>query len=195
METNAASASVYASLTISFTSSQSASWLLSNGCHGPFPAIRGGQVESELVQDSQDGLIDEVIDGLRMIVKCRNGRKNHDAHARELQHMCEVNVTQRRFADGQHQFAAFFEHHVGRTVNEGVAVTLRNGGERPDATRAYHHALSYKRTAGDGRTLILRRIMLRRHLLDLLYGIRRLVDQRARSPVAENQMRLHLCFP
>ena len=37
--------------------------------------------------------------------------------------------------------------------------------------------------------------MLRRHLLDLLNGIRGLVDKRTRTPVAENQMRLYLCFP
>src|SRR5258708_7852514 len=98
----AASASVSARLTISFTSSQSASWLLSGGCHGALPAMGRCQAKSELVQDSQDGLIDEVIDGLRVIVKCRYGRKNHDAHARKLQHIFEVNVAQRRFADDEH---------------------------------------------------------------------------------------------
>ena len=144
MQTNAASASVSAHLTISFTSSQIANWLLSSGCHGALPAMGGCQAKSELVQDSQDGLIDEVIDGLRVIVKCRHGRKNHDAHARKLQHIFEMNVAQRRFADDEHKFAAFFEHYVGRTVNEGVAVALRDGGERPDTARAYHHALSYE---------------------------------------------------
>src|SRR5258708_21019435 len=89
-------------ISILLTSFKNASRLLFTGRHGAPPTMGGCQVKSELVQDSQDGLIDEVIDGLRMIVKCRNGRKNHDAHARELQHIFEVNVTQRRFADGQH---------------------------------------------------------------------------------------------
>ena len=94
--------SAHERLAISLTSLENANTLLFSGCHGAVPAMGGCQVKSELVQDAQDSLIDEVIDGLRVIVKCRYGRKNHDAHTRELQHIFEVNVTQRRFADDQH---------------------------------------------------------------------------------------------
>ena len=149
-------------------------------------------MQSELVQDSQNGLVDDVIDHLWVTIERRHRRENHDAHARKLQHIFEVNVAQGRLAHDQDQFAAFLEHHVGGAVNESVAMALRDGGERSDAARADHHTLGHKGAAGNGRALVLRCIVVRGHLVDLLNGVGRLVDQCAGAPVAEHEMGLDL---
>ena len=136
-------------------------------------------------------MIYHVVEILRVIVEGWHGRHDDRAHARELQHIFEMNVTERRFAHDERQFAPFFQDHIRRAMNQIVAVALCDGGERSHAARRDDHAEREKRATGDNRALIAATVVVRRHLPDFFDRVRRFVRERARSPLAHHQMSLH----
>ena len=149
-------------------------------------------MQSELVQNSKNGLIYDILNRFRVMVKRRDWRKDYRAHARKPPHILNVNVTQGSLSHHQNESTALFQHHVSRAVYERIAVTLRNRGKRLGAARAHYHAIGHERTARYRCPLVLSCIMRRRHLLHLPHRVGSLVDQRACAPVAEHQMRLYL---
>ena len=149
-------------------------------------------MQSELVQNSKNGLIYDILNRFRVMVKRRNWRKDYRAHTRKPPHILNVNVTQGSLSHHQNESTALFQHHVSRAVYERIAVTLRDRGKRLGAARAHYHAIGHERTARYRCPLVLRCIMRRRHLLHLPHRLGSLVDQRARAPVAEHQMRLYV---
>ena len=63
------------------------------------PADGAWNVDPERIEHARDGVIDDVVDRARVIVKGGHRRKDHGAHPRQLQHVLEVDVAERRFAD------------------------------------------------------------------------------------------------
>ena len=115
----------------------------------------GRQMQIKLIQDTQNSLIHEIFYRFGMIVEGRNRGENNRAHAREPEHIFNVDVAQRSFANHQNQLATLFQDYVGGAVNQRVTVSLRDGRKRPHAAGANHHSVSDERTAGDGGGLIL----------------------------------------
>src|SRR5579863_4739796 len=70
--------------------------LAGGGQHLAVPAPCQIQMNIELVEYPHDRLIDHLIDGLRTIIKRRHRRQDHHTHARELQHVLEMDVVEGR---------------------------------------------------------------------------------------------------
>jgi len=101
-------------------------------------------MQSELVQDPKDGLIYDILNRFRVMVKRRNWRKNYRAHPRKPPHILNMNVTQGSLSHHQNKSTALFQYDVSRAVYERIAVTLRNRGQRLGAARAHHHAIGHE---------------------------------------------------
>jgi hypothetical protein len=56
-------------------------------------------MNGELIEHAHDDVIHQFLDRTRVVVKRRHRRKNHCAHARELQHVLEMDVVQRGLAN------------------------------------------------------------------------------------------------
>jgi len=69
------------------------------------------------------------------------------------------------FRELQNELAALFQNYVGGAVHERVAVSLRNGRQRPDTARANHHSIGDEGPAGYRGGLVLRAIRLDGHFL------------------------------
>src|SRR5215469_7497399 len=69
-------------------------WLIANAArrHLAIPALRETEMDIELIQDPHHDVVDDFIDGLGVVVEGRHRRKDHDAHARQLEHVLQVNV-------------------------------------------------------------------------------------------------------
>jgi len=148
-------------------------------------------MDAELIQHSHDDVIHQLLDRPRVIVKRRHRWKNHRAHARELQHVLQMDVVQRRFAHHQYQLAALLENHIRGTMHQVLALAACDRPQSPHAARCDDHARRQERTAGHRRALVARRIRIRRHLPHAIERVRGLLRQRVSAPFADDQMRFH----
>src|SRR5207253_6989475 len=82
------------------------------------PAIAHIDMNVELIEQPRRGEVDEVVDRLRFGVERRHRRYDDHAHSRQLEHVLEVNLAERRFTNRQHQPAALLQHDVGGAMNE-----------------------------------------------------------------------------
>ena len=121
------------------------------------PAFGEIGVDAELIQRAHHHVIHQRVDRLRMIVERRHRRQDHRAHPRQLQHVLQMDFVQRRLAHQQHQLAALLQDHVGRAVDQVVALAARDGRQRPHAARRDHHAGCQERAARNRRPLIVGR--------------------------------------
>src|SRR5262245_38270714 len=94
------------------------------------PALLERRRDAELVEYAPDDVIDDVVDRLRMIVEGRHRRQHGDTHARELEHVLEMDLGEWRLAHDQHQLAALLEDHIGGAMYQMVAHALGNAAER-----------------------------------------------------------------
>src|SRR5215213_3301819 len=117
------------------------------------PAIHHVEMDIKLIDHAHRYVIDHVVEILRVVVERGHGRKNDDAHAREFQHVLEVNLAERRLAHDQHELSSLFENYVGGAMNKIVAEAVRNRGERAHAARRDYHSEGYKRATRDRSTL------------------------------------------
>src|SRR5438128_1798052 len=60
------------------------------------PAVEQAHIDVELIKDTGDGLIDDIIQSLRTMIEGGNRRKNHCAHARERNHCFQMAQVKRR---------------------------------------------------------------------------------------------------
>src|SRR5690242_19819888 len=118
------------------------------------PAIHHVEMNVELVDDAHRNMIDHVVKTLRMIIKRRHWREDHDSHARQFQHVLEMDLVKWRLANDEHQFTTFFENDVGGAMNQVVTESVRDRGERSHTAWSDDHSECHKRTAGDRRALI-----------------------------------------
>ena len=77
-------------------------------------------------------------------------------------------LAERRLAHHEHEFASFFQNHVGGAVNQVVAEAVRDGSERAHAARCDDHSERDKRAARDRSSLRTDPIALRREALYVL---------------------------
>src|SRR5436190_2607647 len=81
--------------------------------HLAVPSVREFVVNPDLVEQPRGRPVDNLVDGLRPRVKGGHRRADDRAHPRQFEHVLEVNVVERRLADGQHQLAALLQNDVG----------------------------------------------------------------------------------
>ena len=93
-------------------------------CMWPSQRLAKGSGNVELVEHARHDVIDDVVDRLRMIVEGRHRRHDRGAHARELEHVLQMHLGQRRLAHHQDQAPALLEHDVGGAVHEVLAVAV-----------------------------------------------------------------------
>jgi hypothetical protein len=101
-------------------------------------------VDAELVEHAHHNVIDDLFDRLRMIVESRHGRKDHHAHARQLQHVLEVNLAEWSLAHHQHQLAPFLQDYVGGAMDQMLALPRRDRCQAAHAARRDHHSIGEK---------------------------------------------------
>ena len=65
-------------------------------------------MQFKLVQNAQHSLFHKIVYRFGMVVEGRNRRENHRANARQSEHILNVNVAQRSFANYQNELAALF---------------------------------------------------------------------------------------
>ena len=70
-------------------------------------------LDAEQVEQAADGVVDDVVDGLRLVVERRHDRRDHRADVGERRQRAQVPAVQRRLAQRQHQAALLLQHHVG----------------------------------------------------------------------------------
>src|SRR5215469_5809662 len=99
-----------------------------------------------------------------------------------------MNVAERSFADHQNQLAALFQNDVGGTMNERIAIPMGDGGECARAARRHDHAIAGKRSAGDRGSLVEGTVVKRGELLNLLQGEVGFFGERARTPLADDEV-------
>ena len=63
---------------------------------------------------------------LGTLIEAGHRRADDDAHPRELEHVLEVNVVERRFTRRKEQLPPLLQHHVGGAVDEVVAQAMRD---------------------------------------------------------------------
>src|SRR5215211_8744312 len=97
---------------------------------------------------------------------------------------------ERRLAHDEHEFAPLFQYHVGRAMNQVVAESVCDGGDRAHAARRDHHAQRYERAARDRGALIAAVVTMRGQVLYVFECKLGFMRERARRPLAHDQM----CF-
>lgn len=60
-------------------------------------------IETELIENARNGMVDDVIDAGGMVIEGGHGRQHQHAGAGQGQHVFQVNYAERRFARHQHQ--------------------------------------------------------------------------------------------
>src|SRR5207245_3269716 len=98
-----------------------------------------------------NGVVDDVVERLRMVVEGGDGGRDHHAHPGQLQHVLEVDLAEGRLAHGEDEPAALLEDHVRGAVNEVVRVAVGDGRQRFHAAWDHHHAQGHERPAGERR--------------------------------------------
>ena len=89
------------------------------------------------------------------MIETRRSRQDRRSGRASRSHVVDLNQRQRGFAGNKDQRPAFFQMHVGSSLDQ---ITTRRGGDsrqRTAATRTNDHATSQMRTAGDWRHEIL----------------------------------------
>ncbi len=163
---------------------------LGRGVHVAVPALGEGGGNVELVEHARDDVIDDVVDGLRMVVEGRHRRHDRHAHARELEHVLEMHLGERRLAHHQDEPAALLDHHVGGAVHQVLAVAVGDAGERAHGARDHHHALGLERAGGDRRAHVALAVHHAGKTAHLLDGIARLVLEGALRPLRDDEVAL-----
>src|SRR5437867_5074407 len=94
--------------------------------HDAVPPASGIDVDAERIQGTHHNMIDRIIESLRIGVKSRDWRRDHDAHTREPQHVLEMDIVEGRFTHHQHKLAPLLENDVGGAMNQVIAVPAGN---------------------------------------------------------------------
>src|SRR6185369_1498184 len=110
-------------------------------------------MDIKLIDHAHRDVIDHVVEILWVIVERRYWRKNHDAHAREFQHVLQMNLVERRLAHHEDELTSFFENYVRRAMNQVVAEAVRDRCERPHTARRDHHSQRHERATRDRSSL------------------------------------------
>src|ERR1019366_3242220 len=84
----------------------------------PIPGAGRGIGQAEEVEDAVDAAIDQVVDGLRVVIEARDRRGDDGAHFRQCRHVSEVAKVKGAFANHQDQFAPLFQGDVGGTDHQ-----------------------------------------------------------------------------
>src|SRR6185295_10471902 len=103
------------------------------------PAIHYVKMNIKLIDHAHRDVIDHVVEVLWVVVERGYGRKYHDAHARQLQHVFEMYLVEWRLAHNQHELASLFQDHVGGAMDQIIAETVSDGGEGAHAAWRDHH--------------------------------------------------------
>src|ERR1700719_3360625 len=91
--------------------------------------------QPHLREDAADILRDQIVNGLRLMIKRRDRRHDHRSGLLRAHHVFEMDAIERRITNAEHQPTAFFERHIGGTRNEIVACSTGNRGERAHRAR------------------------------------------------------------
>ena len=74
-------------------------------------------------------------------------------------------------------------------MNQVIGQSICDRGQSSHAARDYNHPQGDKRAAGNRRTLIAKRIIMRCHILNLLDRMIRFMDKRAGAPFTHHHVR------
>jgi hypothetical protein len=105
-------------------------------------------LDAEVVEDLADGLIDNVFDGLGLMVKGGHRWQNVGSHIGGQAHQPQMAFVQRRFPDDQNQLALLFQGHIGSPHQQVFVVRVGDARQGFDGAGNHHHALGEKRSAG-----------------------------------------------
>ena len=91
----------------------------------PFPPSPEKTVfDAEIVKDLPNGLIDDVFDGLGLMIKGWHRREDVGAHVRRHGHESEMPLVKRGLPDQEGQFAFFFECDIGGPDQEVFCIGI-----------------------------------------------------------------------
>ena len=90
------------------------------------PPVRARHLDPELIQHPRHGVIDHLVERARVDVERRHRRQDDRPHPRELEHVLEMDLAERRLANRQQQPAALLQRDVGGAMHEAVAVAVRD---------------------------------------------------------------------
>ena len=111
------------------------------------PALDQTAVDVEQVEAAADRLVDDVVDGLRLVIEGRHRRHDDGAVLGRRQHGLEMAGMQRRLAHHEHQPPPLLQHHVGGAAHQAVGGAIGDVGKRADRAWRDHHAARLERAA------------------------------------------------
>lgn len=97
-----------------------------------------------------DGVVDQVLNGLRFVIKAGNRRGDDGAHLTQLGHGAQVAEMEGRFADHQDKAAALFQSHVCGTGDEIVRDAMGDCRHSVDGAGSDNHGRDGKTAGSDG---------------------------------------------
>ena len=91
----------------------------------PRPTAKLRHLQPEQIQDPPDRMVDQIVDGLWIVVERRHRRRDDRAHSAQGQHIFQVDVVQRCFPDQQNKAAPLLERDIGRARDQRVGGAKR----------------------------------------------------------------------
>ena len=116
----------------------------------PTPSQRRtrGSEQADQVEHAVDTVVDEIVDGLRVVVKAGNRRGDNGAHFGQRGHIPQVPEVERAFADHQDQFTPLFQDDVGGADHEVGTDAAGDGGHGVDGAGGDDHGVGGIGSAG-----------------------------------------------
>lgn len=112
------------------------------------PTFGKGMRYRQLVQNACAKVVDDVLDGLRAVVKSRAGRDDGGPCVMGAQHVVQVDARKGRLARDEDKWALFLEGDVCGAVDEVRSHTGGDGRKGCHGAGAYDHAMVDERAAG-----------------------------------------------
>lgn len=119
------------------------------------PAFGAGGGEAEEVEHAVHAEIDDIHNGLGLMIEAGDGRGDDGSHFGELGHGAEVAEVEGGFADEEDELAAFFQGDVGGADEEIGADAMGDGGHGMDGAGSDDHGFGEEGTAGEAAADIL----------------------------------------
>ena len=111
----------------------------------PLPSLDQANIDIKQIKASADGLVDDVVNSLWLVIKGGYRRNDNRAILCDRQHAAQVTGMQRRLTHQQHQTAPFFQGNVGGPAQQRIGRTMRS----IESVRIEHGAITIPRVLND----------------------------------------------
>ena len=102
--------------------------------------------DSKIIKYLSNCLINNILNGFRLMIKRRHRRKDVGAHVSSHGHKPQMSFVEWRFSYHKNQFSLFLQGHIRRSYEEIVVIWVGNSGQCLDRARNHSHAFGEERS-------------------------------------------------